>query len=400
MDSPALEVLKGTSLNHGIESAKRNAGSPYMRTNTKMKKNTNTVARIGIDTSKSSFQLHAVDRGGKVVFRRTLSRAALLSFMAQQPSCEVGMEACSGSHYWGREFIKLGHDVKLIAPQFVKPFVQGNKTDAADAAAIVEAMSRPHMRFVPIKSAEQQQVLMIHTTRQRLVKNRTMTINSLRGLLGEYGFVFSKGRSGLRGRIQELLMDSSVHWQGIPPLARQLFASLLGEWFDLDARIKDLETILKEYAASNDACQRLRTIPGIGLIIATAMVGHVGNAQHFKSGRHLASWLGLVTKQHSTGGKERLLGISKRGDTYLRSLIVHGARATMSAAERFTKNTTSPVMNWAKAVKERRGYNRAVVALANKTARIIWALLRNPEARYDATYTPERFRRLASVQLA
>ena len=370
-----------------------------MRTNMKTNLNTNIVARIGIDTSKSSFQLHAVDSAGKVVFRRKLSRAALLPFMVQQPRCEVGLEACSGSHYWGREFIKLGHDTKLIAPQFVKPFVQGNKTDAADAAAIVEAMGRPHMRFVPIKTLEQQQVLMIHTTRRRMVRSRTMAVNSLRGLFGEYGFVFPKGRGALRNRIIELMHDSES-WQKIPPLSQQLFATLLGEWLDQDTRIREFESMLKTYAASNASCQQLLRVPGIGLIIATAMVAHIGNGSHFKSARHLASWLGLVAKQYSTGGKETLLGISKRGDSYLRSLIVHGARATMNAAQRFSKNSPSPAIKWVMAVKERRGHNRAVVALANKMARIIWALLRNPEAQYDPTHIPERFRRHASTQVA
>lgn len=281
------------------------------------------------------------------------------------------MEACGGAHFWARKFQEMVHEVKLIAPQFVKPYVKSNKNDQADAAAISEAVTRPHMRFVPIKSSEQQDILSIHRVRERLVRAKTALANEIRGLLLEQGVAIPQGISKLE-QFLETLIDPEV--EELPPLFKELLRELVEEFKLVKQKIKRLEKRLQELGKENVAVKRLMTIPGIGPIGASALVGSIGDIQHFNSGRDLSAWLGLVPRQHSTGGKSRFLGISKRGDLYLRTLLIHGARSVM----RWIVRRGSPVSSlekWCLSLIERRGLNRATVALANKIGRMVWALL-------------------------
>jgi len=328
------------------------------------------ISLLGIDIAKSVFQLHGIDAQGKAVLKKKLSRNALVSFIANIPVCTIVMEACGGSHHWGREFKKHGHEVKLISPQFVKPFVKTNKNDAADAQAICEAASRPEMRFVAIKSKEQQDIQSLHRIRQRLIKERTALVNQIRGFLSEYGVIVSQGVNSLRKGLMGILEDGE---NGLSLKIRELTNELREELVALDKQIEKYEKKLEEIHKNNDICKRISKIEGIGLLSSTIMLAELGDPSVFKSGRHFAAFLGLVPKQNSSGGKNRLLGISKRGDSYIRSLLIHGARAVLKVAE---KKTDSRSM-WLKGLKERRGYNRASVALANKNARIIWSLIAN-----------------------
>ena len=326
------------------------------------------LSLLAIDLAKSVFQLHGVDSSGKVVLQKRLSRERLIEFIANLPRCTIAMEACGGANYWGREFEKLGHTVRLISPQFVKPYVKSNKNDSADAAAIAEAASRPHMRFVPVKRIEQQDIQGLHRVRERLVKSRTALVNEIRGLLGEYGIVLPTTVRKLRSLLPTILTQQEPE---LTSMSRDLFSTLLEELSELDQRIARLEERLEAIYQSHPACQRLSKIPGVGPMTATALLAAVSDPQSFKNGRQFAAWLGLVPKQHSSGGKERLLGISKRGDVYLRKLLIHGAR---SVAWRVKDRTDSRSL-WVQSLIERRGVNRAAVALANKNARIIWTLL-------------------------
>jgi transposase len=287
------------------------------------------------------------------------------------------MEACGSAHYWARKLQALGHTVQLIAPQYVKPFVKRNKNDAADAEAICEAVTRPNMPAVPIKNAEQQAILSVHRARQGFVKARTAQANQIRGLLAEYGITIAQGISHIAKRVPEIIEDGEIE---LPGSFRLLIQRLVDHLKELDRQVGELETVIQLWHRENAASQKLAKIPGIGPITASAMVASIGDAKNFKDGRQLAAWLGIVPRQHSTGGKSTLLGISKRGDTYLRTLLIHGARAVIRVAER--KAGADP---WLKSLLARRNKNVAAVALANKNARTIWALLVH-DREYEAHY--------------
>ncbi len=326
------------------------------------------ITTMGLDLAKNVFQLHGVDGYGKVALRKQLKRAQVLAFFANLPPCLVGLEACAGAHYWARELIKLGHDARLISPQFVKPYVKGNKNDANDAEAICEAVSRPRMRFVPLKSIEQQDIQMLHRVRSGLVKERTAQANRLRGLLSEYGIVIGQGLAQLRKRLPEILDTAD---NGLTMVARQLFADLQQQLIALDKQVSSYGEKILVLHRSSSVSKTLGGVPGIGPITATALLASLGNGKAFDKARQVPAWLGLVPRQDSSGGKPRLLGISKRGDTYLRTLLIHGARAVVKAAA----NKNDAQSRWINDLVKRRNANIAAVAVANKNARIAWALL-------------------------
>jgi transposase len=326
------------------------------------------IKRVGIDIAKQVFQVHGVDGHDKVVLRKQLKRAQFLGFFAKLPPCLIGMEACGGAHHWARELQELGHTVKLIAPQFVKPYVKSNKNDANDAEAICEAVGRPSMRFVAVKSIAQQDLQAVHRVRSELVRQRTAKANQIRGLLAEYGLVVGRRVETLRRALPELLEDGG---NGLSFDFRALLEGMRQDLVGLDKRVAEMDKKLLALANGNPDAKRLQAIPGIGPITATALVCAVGDGKLFKRGRDMAAWLGLTPKQHSSGGKERLLGISKRGDTYLRTLLVHGARSVLKVAG----NKDDPRSRWLQNLCGRRNNNIAAVALANKNARIAWALL-------------------------
>ncbi|WP_342224642.1 IS110 family RNA-guided transposase [Rickettsia endosymbiont of Urophora cardui] len=336
------------------------------------------VTTIGIDIAKRIFQIHGVDKNGKTVLKKKLMRDQVLTFMANLPQCLVGMEACGGSSYWAREITKLGHEVKLMAPQFVKPYVKTNKNDQADAEAICEAVTRPNMRFVAIKTIEQQEILSIHRVRERLVKNRTALANEIRGLLHEFGFIVPQGINKVITKLIEILDAGKLS-----QLSYQTFSELKEEFLDNNRKIKEIEKRLTMIASNLTQYQRLRAIPGLGLITATALIASIGNATSFENGRQLSAWLGLVPRQHSSGGKDKLLGISKRGDVYLRTLLIQGARAVLNAKIRFTseeqksKKDFSQFTKWMFNLSERSSHNKTTVAIANKLARVVFAVLRS-----------------------
>ncbi|MGO4308224.1 IS110 family transposase [Cupriavidus sp. RAF12] len=325
------------------------------------------LTTIGIDLAKNVFQVHGVDVHGKAALKKQLKRGQMVTFFANLPPCLIGMEACASAHYWARKLQAFGHTVKLMAPQFVKPYVKTNKHDAADAEAICEAVSRPNMRFVPIKSTDQQAVLAQHRVRQGLVKARTAQANQIRGLLGEFGLVVPQGIACLHQRVPELLDEAK---DDLPGMFRGLIQRLLDHLKELDRQVCEMEAQIQAWHRANALSRRLEKVPGIGPITASALVASVGDAKNFTNGRQLAAWLGLVPKQHSTGGKTNLQGISKRGDTYLRTLLIHGARSVIRHAERKLE-----AHGWLHKLIARRNKNVAVVALANKNARIVWALL-------------------------
>jgi transposase len=325
------------------------------------------ITTVGIDLAKNVFQVHGADVRGKVVLRKQLRRDQITAFFANLEPCLIGMEACGSAHHWARQLQALGHTVKLIAPQFVKPYVKSNKNDVADAEAICEAVGRPTMRFVPIKSIDQQAVLSLHRARQGFIKARTAQANQIRGLLAEYGLVVPQGISYIRQRVPALIEDAASE---VPGMFRALAKRLLEHLRLLDQQVDEIEAQIKAWHRSDAASQRLEQIPGIGPLTATAMAATVGDARNFKSGRELAAWLGLVPRQHSSGGKPTLLSISKRGDVYLRTLLIHGARSLA-----FSIGRKAPPEHWLCKLIDRRGTNIAVVAQANKTARIVWAVL-------------------------
>lgn len=337
------------------------------------------IIRLGLDTAKHIFQLHGVDQCGQKALRKTLKRAQVLVFFANLPPCLIGLEACAGSHYWARELMKLGHEVRLISPQFVKPYVKGNKNDANDAEAICEAVGRPNMRFVPVKTTEQQDINLVHRVRQGLVEARTALVNRTRGLLGEYGLIIGQGISQVRRRLPELLEDAESALSGP---ARAVFADLYAQLQALDAQLQRYDAQLQALYQTSVLCQRLGAIPGVGPVTATAMAAALGDGQAFENGRQVAAWLGLVPRQDSSGGKAKLLGISKRGNTYLRTLLIHGGRSRVLAAAR----KEDAESRWINALVQRRNANVAAVAVANKNARTIWALLTRGE-RYRPTLT-------------
>ena len=337
------------------------------------------ITTIGIDLAKEVFQIHGIDAHGKAVLRKPLRRSEMAKFFANLEPCLIGMEAWGSAHHWARKLGEFGHNVKLMAPQFVKPYVKTNKNDAADAEAICEAVSRPNMRFVPIKNIEQQAILSVHRARQGFVKARTAQANQIRGLLSEFGIVIPKGIKSIARRVPDILEDAE---NSLPGTMRQLLERLNDNLKEMDRQVTELEAQIKLWHKENEASLKLAQIPGIGPITASAMVATVGNAKEFKNSRQLAAWLGLVPKQHSSGGKQALLGISKRGDTYLRTLLIHGARAVI----RFAENKAAPDP-WLCKLIARRNKNIAAVALANKNARVIWALLTKGRA-YEPDYTP------------
>jgi transposase len=324
----------------------------------------NNVTTIGIDLAKNSFSVHGIDAAGTVVLRKTVSRARLLGLLVEQPPCLIGLEACSGAHEWARRFQQFGHRVKLMAPRFVAPYRKSGKNDGNDAEAICEAVSRPHMRFIPIKTPEQQAVLCLHRVRQGFIEERTATINRLRGLLAEFGFVLPQSSAAIRHGVGELL-------ERLPPHAARALADLLQHLHTLDARVREYEHSIETHARENHAAQLALQRQGIGPITASALVASVGDAREFKNGRQFSAWLGLVPRQHSTGGKQRLGHITARGDPYLRTLLVMGARSVLQRAV----GKDDPLSRWALAVRARRGYHRACVAVAAKNARVLWAML-------------------------
>jgi transposase len=342
------------------------------------------ITTIGIDLAKNVFQVHAVDEHGKVVFNKALKREQMATFFVNLPACLIGMEACGSAHHWARKLQGMGHTVRLMAPQFVKPYVKTNKNDAADAAAICEAVTRPSMRFVPIKNVEQQCVLALHRVRQGFVKARTAQANQIRGLLAELGLIIPQGIGHIARRAPELIEEAS---NALPGAFRLLMDRLLEHLKELDRQVRELEAQIVAWHRQSEASRKLEQIPGIGPITASALVASLGDAKNFKDGRQVAAWLGLVPRQHSSGGKHNLLGISKRGDTYLRTLLIHGARAVIYHAQK--QGQSSPACSWVNAVVQRRNKNVAAVALANKNARIVWALLAH-DRQYQAEHMPVR----------
>lgn len=328
------------------------------------------IVRIGLDLAKNVFQVHGVDRDGRVVLMKTLRRDAVASFFSSLPPCLIGMEACSSCHYWARVLTELGHEVRLISPQFVTPYVKSNKNDRNDAEAICEAVGRPSMRFVPPKSPEQLEIQAVHRIRQRLVSDRTRLVNQIRGLLAEHGVAIARDIRHLRRALCQIAEGDRAD-DGLPDLIRKLAGEIREELAGLDRRIASSNRRIRALFRSNEACQRIGQIEGIGPITATALVAAVGDRSCFRNGRQFAAWLGLVPKQHSSGGKSRLFGISKRGDRYLRTLMIHGARAVLGRAN----GKTDPRSQWIGRMRERRHPNIVAVALANKNARIVWSVL-------------------------
>jgi transposase len=330
----------------------------------------NEWTTVGVDLGKSAFHIYAVDAKGQVMQQGRFNRKQLRHLAATMPIALIAMEACGGAYHWARVFQGFGHRVRLISPQYVKPFVKTNKNDINDAQAIVEAASRPGMPSVPIRSIEQQDVQALHRVRSRRVAERTALINQIRGLLLEYGIPIRIGPGAVRASVPEILENAQNE---LTARARTMFAGLLEELRAIDELIRVADRHIREVFRASEPCQRLAEIQGIGMLTATALVAAIGEGKDFDNGRHLAAWLGLVPRQRSTGGRSRLFGISRRGDTYLRTLLIHGARSALRVAHRRPDRR----MRWAKSIEQRRGSNVAVVALANKTARIAWAMLRH-----------------------
>ena len=325
------------------------------------------ITTIGLDLAKNVFQVHGVNERGKAVLRKQLKRDQVAPFFANLPPCLIGIEACASAHHWARKLQALGHTVRLMAPQFVKPYVKSNKNDAADAEAICEAVSRPSMRFVPIKNVEQQSVLSLHRVRQGFVKARTAQANQIRGLLGEYGLVVPQGIAYIAQRVPALIEDAENE---LPGSFRLLIQRLLEHLKALQQQVDEIETQIKAWHRNSEASQRLEKVPGIGPLTATVLVASVGDAKNFDNGRQFAAWLGVVPRQHSSGGKPTLLGMSKRGDAYLRTMLIHGARSVIYRATQ-----RADADSWLVKLTTRRNKNVAAVAMANKTARTVWALL-------------------------
>ena len=332
------------------------------------------VSLIAIDLAKNVFQVCGVNREGKQVFNRSVRRAKLAEVIAQYPGTLIAMEACSGSNYWGRRFQKAGHQVLLIPPAHVKPFVKGNKNDRNDAFAISEAARRPNVHAVVPRSLEQTDLMLAHRIRDRRVRARTTLINQARGLLLEYGIVVAPGPAALRVALPFLLEDAGNE---LTPIAREHLHGILEEWRDLERRIEELDHMIRVSARSLPATRRLLDIHGVGDLIATAAVAKLGQGSQYRSGRQFSASLGLVPHEHSSGGKQRLGGISRRGDTYLRRLLIQGAWSVV----RYADTRQDRLSRWARDLVERRGKHKAAIAVANKLARIIWAMVR-----YERTY--------------
>jgi len=326
------------------------------------------ITTIGLDLAKQVFHVVCCDERGKVMGRKMLRRSQVLEYFANLSALRVGMESCASAHYWARKLQGMGHEVKLLPPQFVKPFVRGNKNDYNDALAIAEAVVRPEMRGVAVKTVAQQDIQALHRLRAQCVASRTAVCNQLRGLLGEYGVALPRGVGSLRRRLPALLEDAE---NGLSELFRRLLAQGYQRLCELDDHIEAYTVEVKRHSRQDDACRRLQTIPGYGPIVASVFHSTVGDGQAYRRGRDVSASLGLVPRQHSSGGKSVLLGISKRGDGYLRSLLVHGARAVVRQAE----HKDDKLSRWINKIRAQRGYNKASVALANKLARIGWAVL-------------------------
>jgi transposase len=339
------------------------------------------LTTLGIDLAKNVFQIHGVDGQQHAIVRRGLKRDQMLTYFATLPPCLIGMEACGSAHHWARQLSALGHTVRLMAPQFVKPYVKTNKNDARDAEAICEAVTRPTMRFVPVKTQEQQAVLALHRARQGFVAARTAQVNQLRGLLAEFGLIMPQGIHSVRRRLPEILEDGE---NDLPTMTRALFQRLCDHLKELDRQVQELEAQILQWHRQSAESRKLEAIPGIGPLSATALVASIGDAKTFQNGRQLAAWIGLVPRQHSSGGKSVLLGISKRGDVYLRTLLIHGARAAI----RFIGARQDKTARWVHGLLSRRNQNVAAVALANKNARTVWALLTQP-AEFQFNHIPE-----------
>lgn len=330
-----------------------------------------TPASIGLDIAKNFFQVHAVDAAGQVVLRRKLSRGEVLKFFEAQPKTLVGIEACGTGHYWAREIAARGHEVRLLPPTYVKAYVKRGKTDAADAEAICEAVTRPNMHVVPVKTAEQQAALMIHRARELLIGQRTALVNALRGHLAELGIVAAKGIHRVADLLAELVGADDTK---IPPLARKSLGCLTTQIEAVETQIDELEALIMEWHKGDEVSQRLAKIPGVGPITASAVVATIGDASNFTSARHLSAALGLTPKQNSSGGKARQGGISKAGNTYLRRLLFIGALAVIHSKR------AQEAGSWLAKLLERKPSKVVAIALANKTARVIWAMLRRGEA--------------------
>jgi transposase len=328
------------------------------------------ITTIGLDLAKNVFQVHGIDEVGQVVVRKRLRRGQVLGYFSGLSRCLIGMEACATAHHWARELIALGHEVRLMPPQYVKAYVKRNKNDTADAEAICEAVKRPTMRFVAVKSAEQQSALMMHRARDLVVRQRTMLINALRGHMAEFGFVAAQGLHNVAALI-EIIRNSAD--ESIPEVARQVLIVIADQIAEVGVKISALEAQILAWHKSNPVSQRLATIPGIGPIIATAIAATVPDPGVFRSGREFAAWLGLVPRQNSTGGKARLGGISKRGDGYLRRLLVNGAHAVL------LRSKAGKTDSWLVSLRARKHRLVAAVAVANKTARIAWAVMSKGE---------------------
>lgn len=332
------------------------------------------ISLLGIDLAKKVFYMHGVDGRGQARIVKRVSRASLLGEISSIKPCRIVMEACGGSNYWAREFERYGHRVELISPQYVKPFVKRGKSDKKDAEAITIAASQPTMRYVPRRTEEQQDIQNLHRIRERLVKARTGLVNEVRGLLGEYGIIIPQGRMVFE---RSFLAEFSKHEERLSSLARDTFRELWTEYLELNQRVTSYEKKLKSICKAHPICLRLMEIPGVGYLTATAVVAAVKDVDVFKNGREFSAWLGLTPREHSTGGKQTLLGISKRGDSYIRKLLIHGARITI----RHLKDKNDRLSLWTKSLLKRKGTNRTTVALANKNARVIWSLLK-----YDQHY--------------
>ena len=326
------------------------------------------IRSVGIDLGKTTFHLVALDDNGKVLLKRKFTQKQLITFTANLQTSLIGMEACAGAHFLGRALRAQGHDVKLIPAQFVKPFVKSNKNDFLDAEAIAEAVDRQNMRFVPIKTDDQLDLQALHRVRDRLIARRTSVINQLRAFLLERGLVFAKSPAKLREGMPEILENAD---EDLTPRMRNLLALLWSEWKDLELQIEEMNDEVERIASSDAACIRLRQIPGIGPLVATAIVAAIGNGAAFHKGREFAAWLGIVPRQYSTGGKARLYGISKRGNNYLRKILIHGARAVVLRSKR----DRIAIGGWMTALEARAPRNVLIVATANKPARIAWAVL-------------------------
>lgn len=326
---------------------------------------------LGIDLAKNVFQIHGTDAKGKCVLRKRLSRTKLIEFIANLPSCIIGIEASGGSHYWARYFKQQGHEVRMMSPQFVKPYVKSNKNDRNDSEAIAEACTRPHMRFVAVKTVEQQDILMLHRARELVIKQRTSQANQIRSFLNEYGVLIAKGISKLKGLMQILEENK----EKLTAIAMELIKQLYEQFKVFDEQVTNYDKKLEKLANQDDLCQEIQKIQGVGSLIASAMVATIGDATLFKNGREVAAWLGLTPKQYSSGNKIVLGGISKRGDRYVRKLLIQGARSVVRVCE----NKKDKLNSWVASKKQRGGFNKSAVALANKNARMIWAIMATGE---------------------